>query len=330
MRDFSTKFLYEFMTHLYRILFSFGIVVALTVLPMMAKAQAATVAIAPMDATEFFKLGVEETRSEKYEQAIADFTQAIELDADFAAAYSNRCLVYLQLGDYTKAADDCTTSLQLNPDNTEAYLNRGLAYYRLGNYQSAISEYAQVIEHDSNDFRAYYNRGLARFELKDYERAIADYNQALRENHQRSNPLLADVYNDRGLAQLMLENVPDAIADFSLAISIDGSNQRAFYNRACACHRNNDYTGAIRDFTLALQIDPNHAEAYVNRGLIHHELGLQQAALSDLKTASKHFDERGNKRAYQHTLALIERLQQLLLSSDESVVSQAIDIAVFA
>lgn len=319
------------MTHLYRILFSFGIVVALIVLPMTTQAKAATVAIAaPISATQFFNLGVDEIQSDKYEQAIADFTQAIELDANFAAAYSNRCLVYIQLGDYAKAADNCTAALQRNPDNTEAYLNRGLAYYRLGKYQSAISEYTQVIKRNSNDFRAYYNRGLARFELKDYAKAIADYNQALHSNHQPSKPLLADVYNDRGLAQLMLENVPEAITDFSLAINLDSANHRAFYNRACACHRNNDYIGAIRDFTLALQLDPNHAEAYVNRGLIHHELGLQQAALSDLKTASRCFDERGNKKAYHVTLALIERIQQLLLSSDESEVSQVREIAVFA
>lgn len=319
------------MTHLYRILFGFSLLVALIVLPMMTNAQAATVAIAePTSATEFFKLGTDETRSDQYEQAIADFTQVIKLDADFAAAYSNRCLVYIQLTDYAKAVDDCTAAVQRNPDNTEAYLNRGLAYYRLGEYQSAISEYTQVIERKSNDFRAYYNRGLARFELKDYTEAIADYNQALYKSHQHSDSLLADVYNDRGLAQLMLENVPEAITDFSLAINLDGANHRAFYNRACACHRNKDYTGAIRDFTLALQLDPNHAEAYINRGLIHHELGLQQAALSDLKTASKCFDKRGNQKAYRVTLALIEKIQQLLLSSDESEVSHVMEIAVIA
>jgi tetratricopeptide (TPR) repeat protein len=114
----------------------------------------------------------------------------------------------------------------------------------------------------------------------------------------------------------MLENVPGAIADFSHAISLDDSNHRAFYNRACACHRFGDYRGAIRDFTLALQLDPNHAEGYLNRGLIHHTLGLQQAALSDLKTASKCFDEQGNTAAYKQTLALIEQLQKLISNED--------------
>jgi tetratricopeptide (TPR) repeat protein len=311
------------MSQLYRIFFSFGIVVVMIIWLLTAPTKAATLSVVPMSATDFFKLGVDETRSEQYEQAFEDFTQAIALDAKFTAAYSNRCLVYLQLGDYAKATEDCTAALQLNSNNTEAYLNRGLAYYRLRNYQAAIAEYQEVIDRNTNDYRAYYNRGLARLELKDYEGAIADYNQALNKIHQRSEPVLANIYNDRGLAELMLENVADAIADFSHAITLDASNHRAFYNRACACHRNGDYIGAIRDFTLALQIDPNHAQAYVNRGLIRHELGLQQAALSDLKMASKHFDEQGNKVAHQQTLALIERLQQLLKSSQPDAIGFA-------
>jgi regulator of sirC expression with transglutaminase-like and TPR domain len=76
---------------------------------------------------------------------------------------------------------------------------------------------------------------------------------------------------------------------------------------------------AIRDFTVALQLDPNRAEAYVNRGIIHHELGFQQAALSDLKAASKHFHEQGNRVAYQQTLALIQQLQLLLRSWDDAI-----------
>ena len=128
-----------------------------------------------------------------------------------------------------------------------------------------------------------------------------------------------EVYNDRGLARLMLGNLEGAIADFSLAINQDTNNHRAFYNRACACHRMGDLLSAVRDFTAALQLDPNRAEAYVNRGIIHHELGLQQAALSDLKIASQRFHEQGNKVAYEQALALMERLQKLLRSWDDAI-----------
>lgn len=309
------------MRYFYRIFLCLGMAVALILLPIIEQSQAATTTSQPMSATEFFKLGVDSTQQEKYEEALENFTQAIQLEPDFAAAYSNRCLVHIQLQDYEKAIQDCTQTLELNSNNSEAYLNRGLAYYRSANYEAAIPDYTQAIELQSDDFRAYYNRGLVRFELKDYTGAIADYNQALLNRQQHPGILLAEVYNDRGLAKLMLENIPDAIADFSQAINLDDRNYRSFYNRACACHRNQDYNGAIRDFTFALQLDPNHAEAYVSRAIIHNEVGLQQAALSDLKAASKCFNQQGNIAEYQHTLALIERLQKLLQLFNESEFS---------
>lgn len=140
----------------------------------------------------------------------------------------------------------------MSSNNTEVYLNRGLAYYRQGHYQAAITDYDQVISLSPLDFRAYYNRGLARVELKHFTEAIADYHHTLSLISQRHSPILADVYNDRGIAYLMLEDAPGAIADFSVAIRLNGNDDRAYYNRGCACWRQGNYTAAMRDFTQAL------------------------------------------------------------------------------
>ena len=311
------------MNRFHQIIFSFGLGIALILFPFIPQAKAATPNVNTRTTMEFFELGVDALQSDKYERALADFSKAIELDATRAAAYSNRCLVYIQLGNYEKASEDCTIALKFNPNNAEASLNRGMAYFRLGNYPAAISEYNRAIEQQPDDLRAYYNRGLVRFEIRDFQGALNDYNQAISKSDGGSDSRLVEVYNDRGLAELMLGSVEDAIADFSLAIHLDASNHRAFYNRACACHRMGNLLAAIRDFTAALQLDPNHAQAYVNRGIIRHELGLQQAALSDLKTASKHFHEQGNRVAYQQTVALIERLQLLLQSWEDAIADSS-------
>lgn len=150
------------MRYLYRIFLCLGVIAALTFLPITEQAQAATTTIKPISATELFKIGVYNTQQGKYEQALENFTQAIKLEPDFAAVYSNRCLVHIQLQDYEKAIQDCSQTLELNPNNSAAYLNRGLAYYRIANHQSAIPDYTKVIELQPDDVRAYYNRGLSR------------------------------------------------------------------------------------------------------------------------------------------------------------------------
>ena len=187
------------MSRLYRILISFWLVVGFFLQMTTLPALAAAIPIAQTSAKDFLKLGVKKITAEDLKQASVNFTQAIELDSELAAAYSNRCLVYIELGKYEQAAMDCTQALQLNPKNAESYLNRGLAYYRQGHYLDAIADYNQTIKLNPADYRAYYNRGLAYFEQKDYEQALSDYNRALHYT-QRDNQAISSIYNDRGLA----------------------------------------------------------------------------------------------------------------------------------
>jgi len=107
--------------------------------------------------------------------------------------------------------------------------------------------------------------------------------------------------------------------DFSQAIHLDESDARAYYNRACTCHRQRDYVGAIRDFTQSLQRNPNQPEAYVNRGIARYEMGYQQSAFEDLRKGAQCFCDRGQMVAYQQTLNLLKKLQRSLSNLDSEV-----------
>jgi tetratricopeptide (TPR) repeat protein len=61
----------------------------------------------------------------EFPQAIALYTQAIALDADFAEAYNNRGLAYEAMGEYARALDDYEKALTLSPHDAQAYENRG-------------------------------------------------------------------------------------------------------------------------------------------------------------------------------------------------------------
>src|SRR5262252_9560287 len=75
-----------------------------------------------------FERGVAALTSNAYDQAIADFTQAISLNPQRVEAYHNRGIVYSHKGDYDRALVDYTQALTLNPNFIEAYINRGIAY----------------------------------------------------------------------------------------------------------------------------------------------------------------------------------------------------------
>ncbi|MFS0514376.1 tetratricopeptide repeat protein [Nostoc sp. UIC 10607] len=76
-------------------------------------------------------MGVVKMRRGNYQEAIENFNQAIELEKDFAEAYSDRYKL-LQLQDYHQGVTDCTQAINFAPDNFEAYLNRGVALQTRG------------------------------------------------------------------------------------------------------------------------------------------------------------------------------------------------------
>ena len=69
----------------------------------------------------------------QYDQALFDFTKAIELNPKDADAYINRGFVYDKKGQYDQAISNFTKALEINPKYAEAYCNRGIAYGKKGN-----------------------------------------------------------------------------------------------------------------------------------------------------------------------------------------------------
>ncbi len=87
----------------------------------------------------------------KYDQAIADFTEAIRLrptDRLFpivvAEVHHDRGKVYVRQGKYDQAIADFTEAIRIDPKDAEAYENRGHAYEKLGDTARAQADLAMA------------------------------------------------------------------------------------------------------------------------------------------------------------------------------------------
>ncbi|EAW38235.1 tetratricopeptide repeat protein [Lyngbya sp. PCC 8106] len=310
------------MNRLYRVLCSLSIAVIFWI-GYSVSAFAQTPLNSPSKAENYLSQAIEQIQQQHYSQALQALNQAINLDNTLVEAYRDRCLISVQLGNYSQAIQDCLYATQLQPhsNSNNTYLNLGIAYYRSGDFTHAIAAYDHLIEHQADAVLGYYNRGLAYSELQDYTNAIADYNQALNYTASLEASQLAEIYIDRGIAYLMLDQIPYAIANFSTAIHHDASNPRAHYNHACACSRQGNTHTALQEFTATLHLNPNHALAHFNRAMLRQQQGLYAGAIADLKAACQCFTNQGNLAASRHTLALMEKLQQWLLSTEIQTIA---------
>jgi len=156
--------------------------------------------------------GIAYAKLNKYEQAIEDFSKAIELDPDFAEAYNNRGLSYAELNEHEQAIKDYDKAIELNPNYAVAYNNRGNAYAKLNKYKQAIEDYDRAIKLNPALAGAYNNRGIAYAKLNKYERAIKDYGKAI-----ELNPDFVEAYGNRGIAYLEIHRYEESARDLKKA-----------------------------------------------------------------------------------------------------------------
>jgi tetratricopeptide (TPR) repeat protein len=219
-------------------------------------------------------------RKAVYDRVIADFSQAIRLDPNYATAYSNRGVAYKEKGDHDRAIADYSQAIRLDPNYATAYNNRGNAYSDKGDHDRAIADYSQAIRLDPNDAMAYNNRGIAYSDKGDHDRAIADYSQAI-----RLDPNYAMAYNNRGIAYRAKGDHDRAIADYNQAIRLDPNDAMTYSNRGVAYRAKGDHDRAIADYSQAIRLDPNDAMAYNNRGVAYYYKKDYRQARADWEQA---------------------------------------------
>lgn len=240
------------------------------------------------DAWAYNKRGLAYASTRNHEQAIIDYTKALELDPHYAEAYNNRSTSHLRMNNYGQAVVDCDRALELAPEFVAAYVNRAIAYTGLRAYDQALADFARALELSPHNLYAFYNRGNTHLWMSKFRDAVTDYSQTI--------ALKVDFvpsYVNRGVAHSELKQYDLALADFSQAIDLNPDYIYAYYNRANVYREIGDYPNAIADYSKVIELNPEHRYAYENRGDAYAAIGQDDLASDDytkiiLQTSSIH------------------------------------------
>jgi tetratricopeptide (TPR) repeat protein/DNA-binding winged helix-turn-helix (wHTH) protein len=230
-----------------------------------------------LDAYVLYRRGVDASRlptTKAMANAIRWYDEALEVDADFAAAHAGKCTAYvgrhLESGDATYIGDAesaCALALQLNPNLDAVHTALGNLYKATGRYDGALAEFQQALESDPNSVGALTGLGavygLQRKPLKAEEilrRAVG------------LRPGDWSPYNYLGSFLYAAGRYAEAAEQFEYVVALDSENMIGYSNLGTTYMLADDFSKAAPALRMAISIDPR-ASTYSNLGLMYYYLG---------------------------------------------------------
>ncbi|CAD8195646.1 unnamed protein product [Paramecium octaurelia] len=226
--------------------------------------------------------------------------------------YINRGELCNQIGQKQQALEDYSSAIQIDPENAEFYYIRGVLNHDMGNYESALLDYDKAIELEPLDPKFYFHRGIQNNDMGNQEQALLDYNQVL-----LLDPTHANTYCNRGylrtlqigIVHKMLEiknrqsliliklystilqvrrvtyyemkNYVDALLDYDKAIELDATDPKIYYNRGILYQDIRNLQQALLNYNQAIHLDQRNPKFYYNRGNLYSDMGNKEQALLD-------------------------------------------------
>lgn len=189
----------------------------------------------------------------KYQEAIAYFDKALELNPKNAIAWSNKGASLSSLGKDQEAVEYYDKALELNPKYTIAWSNKGYSLLSLGKDQEAIAYFDKALELNPKDEIAWSNKGYSLGKATKYREAIACYNNAL-----EINPIYANAWRNKGYYLGRVGKHQEAIACFDKVLELNPRDTTTWYFKALDEDMLGLRQAAILSYKKFLELAPAH------------------------------------------------------------------------
>jgi tetratricopeptide (TPR) repeat protein len=161
---------------------------------------------------------------------------------------------------YADAVRDLTQALRLNSNDAADFSQLGISYYHLGKYEDAIAALGKATsikagDRTSTEFlaRCYQKRGETSLKNKQYKQAVEDLNKAL-----GFNSTDGSIHYNLGLAYLLMNNYDAAESALMKAAELLPNNADTFQQLGYIYEKKKQYNKALDAYKKAygLKKDP--------------------------------------------------------------------------
>jgi tetratricopeptide (TPR) repeat protein len=281
--------------------------------------------LAGQPARKYIKAGEEFTRNGMLEDAIDQYSKAIDEDPSSADGYVRRARVYEMTGNYGLACDDYRRANNFLPDDTGILYSLGRMCNMLGAsakatpeekakfYTDAVSYLQKAIRKEFRNGKLYTEKVVSLIGMEQWDKALGASDTAIQmrddavnyyhqgiiyqkkgDDNTARRQLEKAVTKDKSFATARLElarvlvrqgDVNSALGQCNMVIQQDPKNVEAYLTRATVYEAKLDYPSAINDVSTAILLEPAGLQHYVTRGICYQKFNQHLAAVSDFTRA---------------------------------------------
>ncbi len=254
--------------------------------------------------------GLRALEANRYEEAVAYFTKAVEANAQDYAAQFHLALALSLLGRDAEAIARYKTVLELKPGLYEAELNLGILLLRQKRPQEAVGHLEAAAREKPQEFRPSYYLAEAYFARGDYAMAEEYYGRAA-----AADPKSAAARAGLGRARARLNRLTEAAADFHRAAELDPAYKDVLLELAALLE-----AGGQKEQAVALYEQfPDNPGARERLGELLIEIDKPAEAVPHLEWAVAHAPTPANRLALATAYVRTKQLDKALPLMEQAV-----------
>ena len=198
--------------------------------------------------TRFFEKG-------KYHEAAIQFSNAIQVDPDFAQAHYQLAQTYLKLQQYPPAYRELSVTVEKQPDNYPARIDLANLLIGGGEFKQAQEQLDVLAVKQPNN--PLYHMALANYHagLKDNAAALREMEKAI-----ALDPNRADLYVNLALLQIGAQQFDAAGANFKKAVALDPKSMSAQLALGSFYQSRGQLAEAEQQYRHAIEVDPKSVD----------------------------------------------------------------------
>jgi serine/threonine protein kinase/tetratricopeptide (TPR) repeat protein len=230
-------------------------------------------------------LGIVENGTGGYEQAVAQFQKAVELEPTNDQAYAGLASAYKHLNKLDEAEKTYQRVIEIRPQYSRAYINLGGFYLQQQQYGKAIDMFNRAVALSPDSYRGYSDLGAAYLSQAKYADAIKPLEQSI-----AIRPS-SDAYNNLGTAYLRLRRYPDAVRAYQAAVKLDEGEYIGWGSLGDALHYNGNGDAAKKAYETAITLAKRQLEVNPKDAEVLGDVADYYAMVSDRKNALASLDQ---------------------------------------